>query len=430
MGLRILCLGGGSGFFYGALQEMALTPELNGAHVILLDRRADAMATVAAYGRRVAQTVGSTLTIETTTRRARAMDGIDYCVSSIGVHGPHARDHLRDIRICKRHGILHTTGATAGPSAISIALRIVPQYVRLGRELARRSPGVVFLQHSNPMAVIDRALLKHTGLRVVAGLCHGVQGTYHYLAGILGVPYDELEARSAGLNHMLWLQKLHHHGTDLMPRLARLAPKHRDDERFRFAWAMYDLYGHFPINADRHTIEMFPYLRQARTEKELPYGLVGRETLLRQSRRGYPKARRERDAIITGRKPFVPPEHRSPENIAALIAGIERNRREVRILNVQNHGAIPNMPDFANVEVEAVIEKDQVRPLAMDPIPDNVVGLQILRAYQNELIVDAAVARSRRLALQALAADPMVLSLAEAGGLLDDFCKAHRIRLR
>ena len=143
MSTRILGLGGGSGFFYTTLQEMAITPELAGSHVVLYDRTAAEMDRVAAYGRRVAETVGAKLTIETTTQMARAFDGIDYCVSSIGVHGPKRRDHLRDIRICRRHGILQTTGDTTGPSAISIALRIVPIYVRLATELARRSPRAI-----------------------------------------------------------------------------------------------------------------------------------------------------------------------------------------------------------------------------------------------------------------------------------------------
>jgi alpha-galactosidase len=430
MPTRILCLGGGSGFFSSALQEIALTPELDGSHVILFDRTQKAMDNVAAQARRVAKAVDRKLTIETTTSKAKAFDGVDYCISSIGVHGPRRRDHLRDIRVCRKHGILHTTGDTAGPSAISIALRIVPIYIDYGRELVKRSPGVVFLQHSNPMAVIDRALLKYTDLKVVVGLCHGVQGTYRYLADCLGVPYEQLRARSAGLNHTLWLQSLRHKGKNLMPRLRRLAVKHRDDDKFRFAWELYEIFGHFPINADRHTIELFQYLRQARTEKSLPYGLVGRETLIRDSMKASAKAERKRKASVKKAEPFEPPKERSPENIAELIAAVEAARPEVRILNVQNQGAIPNMPDFANVEVEAVLERDKVRPLAMDPLPDNVVGLQILRAYQYELMVDAAVKRSRRLALQAMASDPLILSLNEAKSLLDDLCGAHKIKLR
>jgi len=264
---------------------------------------------------------------------------------------------------------------------------------------------------------------------VVAGLCHGVQGTYAYLADVLGVPYGELEARSAGLNHLLWLQSLRYKGKDVMGRLKRLMPKHKDDDGRRFAWAMYEIYGAFPINRDKHTIEFYPYLRQARKLKELPYGLTLRRHECMGVRRRAKSAKSEYELIAEGKKPFRPPDAPIPENLGALIAGAESDSKRVNILNVANDGAIPNLPAFANVEVEAILEKDRVRALQMDPLPLGVVGIQALRAWQFELLVEASVRRSRKLALQAMAADPMVLSLAEARSLLDAFCKAHRIRL-
>jgi len=140
MSVRILCLGGGSGFFFSALRDIALEPELAGSEIVLFDRKPDRMKVVARYVERVSEAVGARLKVRRSTRADGVFRDVDYCISSLGVHGPNQRDHIRDILICREHGILHTTGDTVGPAAVSIALRLVPVYVEFGRKLARRPP--------------------------------------------------------------------------------------------------------------------------------------------------------------------------------------------------------------------------------------------------------------------------------------------------
>ena len=132
------------------------------------------------------------------------------------------------------------------------------------------------------------------------------------------------------------------------------------------------------------------------------------------------------------------PASDSPERIRELIrAGVDVFR-----INFSHGSAAGRTRQLAAIrQVEAELQtpmavladlcgpKIRVRPVAGVPISDNVVGLLLLRAYQYELIADAAVKESRRLALQALAADPLVLSLNEARSLLDGFCTAHRLTL-
>src|SRR5699024_11583949 len=56
------------------------------------------------------------------------------------------------------------------------------------------------------------------GLRTV-GLCHSVQGTTRMLARTLGVPYEEISYRCAGINHQAWILEFTRGQEDLYPRM-------------------------------------------------------------------------------------------------------------------------------------------------------------------------------------------------------------------
>lgn len=423
---RIALLGAGSGYFITAIGEIALTEELDGSTLILYDINRRRMELVAGVGKRLIQKSGLKISIETTTQLERGVDGVDFAVSSIGSHAPNMSAHLADMELSARYGIIQTTGDTVGPGGLSICLRLIPAYIEVCRELARRSPQCILLNHSNPMNPICRAITKYTEVRQVVGLCHGGQGAHQYLAGVLGVPHEELQPRSAGLNHLLWLLSLRYRGEELLPRLAEEMEERSNDEGHRFAWHIYRIFGQFPVNADRHIIEFFPYLRQCSKPEGLPYGLEFRAETLRDAgkkrKERFEELRKQAEDEIE----VELPEEVSPENIGNLIASLALSRREARIVNIQNDGSIPNLPDFANVEVEGVTEDGGVRGLYMGPIPENVVGPMIARVYQMELMVDSAVKGDRRLALHALAQDPLILSLDEAESLLNDLIDGQR----
>ena len=140
MKLKIVLLGAGSLFFESVLGELATTPELGASSVVLYDVDAAGMRRMKQAGRRIMQQTGAHLKLSSTNDLARALDGADYAISSIGVHGPNYAWHRIDSEVCARFGIMHTTGDTVGPSGVSQALRIIPIYVKIAREMAKRCP--------------------------------------------------------------------------------------------------------------------------------------------------------------------------------------------------------------------------------------------------------------------------------------------------
>ncbi len=98
-------------------------------------------------------------------------------------------------------------------------------------------------------------------------------------------------------------------------------------------------------------------------------------------------------------------------------------------INVPNNGAITNLPDETVVETPAVIAGMGVLPLRIGTLPPVVAELCRREAARVEVIVDAAVAGDRELALQALALDPTVDDLDVARALLAEYLDTHKVNL-
>ena len=425
---RIVFLGAGSGFFEGVLGEMALARGLAGSEVLLYDPDVPAARTMEGIGRKLMEEAGTAVEVKVARSLAQALDGADYCISSIGVHGPSFKYHKIDQDVPARFGIYQTTGDTAGPGGLSQGLRIIPIFMEIAREMEERCPGAVLLNHSNPMAQICRAMTKYTRIRTI-GFCHGVQGTVAYIAQMLGVPAEEIEVVTGGVNHMSWILSISHRGSDLYPELREKVRKHLKEPGHVLAHALFQAVDLYPVNNDRHIIEFFPFLRAAKSKEKLPYGIQYRAATLAPRAKARKKADARRKARGAGKEPVSLPEKLSPEAMGALLEAWARGETLVRIVNVENGGAIANLPDWAVVELSASIGPVETRPVRVGELPPAAARWTAARVYQHELLVDAAVSGDRRKALQALLSDEQILSLEEAEKVLDALVKAQGERL-
>ncbi len=116
----------------------------------------------------------------------------------------------------------------------------------------------------------------------------------------------------------------------------------------------------------------------------------------------------------------------SEEGVARMIGSISEGRREVFIVNIPNNGAIPNLPAEAVVEIEGVTDYLGVRGVSVGDCPIVLKGILEKRFAWQELVVDAAVAGDRSLALQALMLDEMAIAPDAAEDMLDELLNASR----
>jgi len=424
---KIVLLGAGSSFFRGAIGEIVVTEALADSEIVLHDIDRKTLKIIEAVACRMAAEAATGMKVSSTTQLSRALDGADYALSSIGVHGPNNAYHKLDMDVSAKFGIIQTTGDTVGPGGISHGLRIIPIYMKIARSMEKYCPEAILLNHSNPMAQICRAINKYTKVTCL-GLCHGVQGTIRDLAEILEVPYEDVEFTIAGPNHMSWLLEIKYRGKDMYPTLKRRLAEGEPEKGHIFATRLFSILGIHPLNNDRHIIEFYPFLRQISTPEELPYELEFRsDTLAR--RPSEKEAQKRLKRLAEGKDPITLPMGLSAEAVGRLMAAMATGEEYVHIVNIPNQGAVPNLPDWAVIELKAVLTSKGCRPIYVGPLPVVAARWALATIYQQELLVDAAVLGKRDLALQAMVSDPQIISLDEAEKVLDGLVKAHGKRL-
>ncbi len=433
--LKIIFIGGGSLFFESVTAEFATTPNFPPAHLVFYDpdkQRNDLMYQIAQ--RIVAQTAAD-ITLAETQDLIEAIDGADFAVASVGVHGPERKWHLIDSEVAAKFGIITTTGDTVGPSGISQGLRLIPIMVDIAKKMEKYCPDCIILNHSNPMSAVVRAVQKYSSINII-GYCHNTTIAKELFAKALEVDSQELDLRIAGINHMVWLLDILHNGKTVYPELKQKLNT-LDAEKLgpnKFAMDVCNLTGLFPIGGDRHIIEFFPHARAATETKNLHYNMQWRVDMIKQKKLDGEISENPESVVAkaTGKAPLNLPEpgKTSPEAMGKQINTILHGPASTHFLITRNNGAVPNLPDWAAIEINAVIGQGGARAVALGEMPAVAARWTLPHIYTNELIIEAAVEGSRTKAIQALACDHMIRDFHEATKVFDALVEAHGDRLK
>lgn len=428
--MKIVLLGAGSLFFESVFLEIARTPELHGADVMLHDIDEQRMALIEQLGRRISDHFKAGLKIQSSLDRARALDGADAAVASIGVHGPAQQWHRRDVEAVAKFGIMQTTGDTVGPSGLSQGLRIIPIFAEIARDMERYCPGCYLLNHSNPMGPICRAVAKTTSVPVI-GYCHNVAGGMATFAKVLGVDKSELDVVVAGVNHMVWLLEMRHKGRDVYPEFKKRFLEQEPVATRLFTRELLEATGLYMVGGDRHIIEFFPHARRPTQPSEIPYQMDWRSDMIQKNLLSAELTKGSSEAArrASGEIPLIIPKELSPEAMGLQIRSLLLGPDKVHVVNVTNRGAVTNLPPWALIEMKSVVGMQGARPVAVGEMPAVAARWTLAQIYAHELLVDAAIEGSREKALQAVAADPMIRDFQEARAVLDAMVEAQEGRL-
>ncbi|MHB0857768.1 MAG: family 4 glycosyl hydrolase [Anaerolineae bacterium] len=430
---KVVLIGAASASFGPAMiGDAMLTPEMQGSTLVLVDIDGERLEVMAAYARRLNETLGAGLIIEHTTDRMQALPGAEFVITSIAVK----RDELwrMDFQIPLKYGIKQVLGENGGPGGLSHALRNIPIILDIARDMEKVCPKALLMNFSNPESRIGLALSRYTGQPFV-GLCHGIGMGYHSISQITGLPADDLVGMAAGLNHFVWFLDIRRKSTqeDVYP-LLRAADQTYDPSYYPLTRRMFRQFGLYPHPSDDHIGEYLSFAWEA-------CGLHGYDFERADHWRELGWQRVER--IACGMEAVPLPEafqgsgeerledsrprlHKSGEFAFPIIVSTVENRHTlIEAVNIRNDGLISNLPDWAVVEVPAVAGADGVRGVKVGAMPNGIAALLNTQAHVQDLVVEAAVHGSRDLALQALLADPVVQSAEAAEKCLDELLCVH-----
>lgn len=408
--IKVVFLGAGSGFLQHLFIDILNIPGANAGEIALVDIDAERLGLAEQLCRKILEVMGKDWTVTGSTDRREVLAGCDYIINCIEVSGVGCVRFDNDIPA--KYGVDQCIGDTIGPGGLFKALRTVPVFLEVLEDVEALCPDAWVLNYTNPMSIMCLSAAMASDAKVV-GLCHSVQGTSRLVARYTGVPFDELEWRCAGINHMAWYTELKHNGRDLYPAFKEKVagdPEVWEKDPVRFDMMLH--FGYFVTESSGHHSEYVPYYRKrpeliekyCRDKYRGGSGFYARE---------WPKWRKGSDenrrAIVAGEKEFS--TGRSVEYAGVIIEAMETNRPAVVHGSVPNDALIINLPFDGVVEVACLVDRNGVTPTRFGPLPPQLAGLCRSNMSMYEMAAIACVRRSREAAARALMLDPLTAAV-------------------
>jgi alpha-galactosidase len=425
--VKVTLVGAGSSVFARQIITDMLSIEgIDGGEFGLVDTDETRLGLARDIAERLIELTGKRWTVTASPDRTQVLPGSDFIVNSVEVAGTAVA--LPEYEIPLKYGVDQCIGDTIGPGGIFKALRTGPTWLAILRDAERLCPDAWVLNYTNPMSILTLLALRGTSMRTV-GLCHSVQGTSRRLARYLGVPYEELYWRCAGINHNAWFTELSYQGRDMYPALRERAgdPGIYEEDPVRFEVMLH--FGAFVTESSGHFSEYVPYFRK-RPDLLQRYARSGYRGGSGFYAHNWPTWRKENDeriaAMLEGTEPI--PTERSQEYAADIVGAIVCRTPAVIHGNVRNHGLIDNLPDGC-VEVACLVDRNGVQPCHFGPLPEQLAALNRSHMAVHTLVLQALLERDKQAARYALLLDPLtaaVCSPGEIDAMFDELWEVER----
>lgn len=422
---KITFLGAGSTVFAkNVLGDCLMTPALQGFEIALFDIDHERLQDSANMLNNIKKTSGSTSVIKSYTDRKEALKGAKYVVNAIQVGG-YDPCTITDFEIPKKYGLRQTIADTVGIGGIFRNLRTIPVMLDFAADIRSVCPDALFLNYTNPMAVLTNVMNTYGGVRTV-GLCHSVQACIPELFKSLGMEKEGVKAKIAGINHMAWLLEVTKDGVDLYPEIKKRAiekqkEKHKDMVRFE----MMLKFGHYITESSEHNAEYHPYFIKRNYPElvdrfNIPLDEYPRRCIEQISR--WKKMREDlvNDTNLT--------HARSHEYASYIFEAIETDVPFKIGGNVMNTGLITNLPREACVEVPCLVDRNGVTPTYVGDLPPQLAALNRTNINTQLLTIEAAITRKRDHIYHAAMLDPHTsaeLSMDDIVAMCDELIEEH-----
>lgn len=362
-------------------------------------------------------------------QRKDALRGADFVVNAIQV-GLYDPCTIIDFEVPKKYGLRQTIADTVGIGGIMRALRTIPVLEDFARDMEEVCPDALFLNYTNPMAMLTGYMQRYTGVNTV-GLCHSVQVCSESLLMEVGME-DKLEGRReliAGINHMAWLLELKDkNGVDLYPEIkSKIDDKIADPEcKNKVRLEYIKNFGYYCTESSEHNAEYSNfYIKSKYPELIEKYNIPLDE---------YP--RRCVNQIEGWKKEYaqllelgVKEHERSPEYASRIMESVVTSTPYQIGGNVLNtNRIISNLPEEACVEVPCLVNGQGIHPCRVGPLPVQLAAMNMTNINPQLITVEAARTRKLEHIYQAAMLDPHTsseLDIDTIKKMVDHLIEAH-----
>ena len=432
MARKIAFIGAGSfGFTRALVRDILSFPALQDSDIALMDIDPERLSEIKRACDRIVAEGRYPATVTATMDRKEALTGADGVITTILQGNCDVWQH--DILIPKKYGVDTCVGDTRGPSGIFRYLRTVNPLLEIAGDIVKYCPDAIYLNYTNPMAMLCRTVQGVYPQLTTSGLCHSVQGTAQMLAEWIGAKPEEITYTCAGINHQAFYTEFLRNGKDAYPQIRKAVterPEVYNQEIVRNE--MYLALGYYPTESSGHNSEYNAWFRK-RPDLIEKYCLPG--TGWNPGEYAYIlKEYRDRETTWRDeiRKWFEEPVDlaRGGEYAACIFNAVFGDGEMYRFNgNVRNFGLVDNLPYGCCVEVPVLASKRGLEAIHTGRLPPQLALLCGTSAQIEEMAVEGSLSGDREMIYQAVCYDPLtaaVCSLREIRSMVDEMFEANR----
>ena len=432
---KITFIGAGSTVFMKSiLADILLEPELNSFDIALHDIDPKRLKTSQIVADNICKSLKAPASIRTTLDRKEALKGADFVIVMIQVGG-YEPSTVIDFEIPAKYGLQQTIADTLGIGGIMRGLRTVPVLVEIAEEMLELCPRAMMLQYVNPMAINCLGLSHFVPELRYVGLCHSVQGTVADLARDIGEDFNKIEFECSGINHMSFFtkfaKKLNNGSTeDLYPKIFRKGETgdfgtNWDGCSNKVRYEVLKKLGYFVTESSEHFAEYTPWFIKSH-QKDLirKFDIPINEYIRRCEKQILEWDKQEKDMLSN---PKID-NNKSVEYASRVILSMITGKKDIIYGNVLNTNLIPNLPNNSCVEVPCVVQKDDLVPQVVPPLPIHLANLIQTNISVQQLTVEALKTRKKDSIYYAAMLDPHTageLNLDQIWKMVDELIDAH-----
>ena len=431
MSKKIAFIGAGSfGFTRKLVNDLLTFPAFQDATIALMDINAERLDYIKRAVDRIVAEGKYPAKMLATLDRKEALMGADGVVTTI-LHGE-VDVWQHDILIPKKYGVDTNVGDTRGPSGIFRYLRTINPILDIAADIDRYCPNAVYLNYTNPMAMLCRAVQSKFPNMVATGLCHSVQGTASMLAKWIGAPENEISYTCAGINHQAFYTDFLWNGKDAYPLIRKAITENEDVYKQEIVRnEMFLALGYYVTESSGHNSEYNAWFRKRQDLIE-KYCLPGTgwnpgeyAYILNEYRSRETTWKADMDKWFTEPIDLT----RGFEYAAYIFNAIFGDGEMFKFNgNVRNFGLIDNLPQGCCVEVPVLASRRGLEPIHVGKMPAQCALLSGTSAQIEEMVVEGSFAGDREMIYQAVCYDPLtsaVLSLREIRDMVDEMFKQN-----
>ena len=431
--MKITFMGAGSTVFCkNVLGDVLLTPALRENLVIALydidgERLEESYIVVDSINRKYNEGKAKVEKFLGVENRKDALRDASFVVNAIQVGG-YEPSTVIDFEIPKKYGLRQTIGDTLGIGGIFRGLRTIKVMKDFARDMEEVCPDALFLNYTNPMAILTGYMLRYTKVKTV-GLCHSVQVCTEALFRRLEMSDIKIgHELIAGINHMAWLlEVVDENGNDLYPEISRRAKakneaeKHYDMVRFDYI----DKLGYYCTESSEHNAEYNPFYIKSKYPELIDKFNIPLDEYPRRCVSQINDWAKQKAELLNGGDV----EHKRSHEYASYIMEAIVTDKPYKIGgNVLNHGSIENLPADACVEVPCLVDGRGVHPTYVGRLPVQCAAMNMTNINPQLLTIEAAVTGKREHIYHAAMLDPHTaaeLSIDDIIAMCDEMIEAH-----